>query len=696
MSHIKTVCVIAKSPNPAIHVRRSLTVLASLIWLLGVTADAQVPALINYQGRIAVGRDDFDGQGQFKLALVNASGSEVYWLNHADANGDGEPDQPLSLTVSRGLFSVQLGDTSLPNMAPLSLAVFNNNAVYLRVWFNDGSKGFERLVPDQRVASVGYAIMAAGVPDGAITPEKLAPRALEVLTALSNRLNAIETLIPSGLTLASPDAASDALISKGFQPFTTIAPFGWVSGSPTGAASPRHTHSAVWTGQELIVWGGIPGPGLFSGSGAVYHPGLNQWSSISSDGAPSARAGHSAIWTGQDMIVWGGFSPDGYLRTGARFNSSSQDWLPTSVTGAPISRDGHSAVWTGSRMLIWGGRNADGPLGDFFLYDPAADQWSPVSVAGGPSARFGSTMIWTGNSAVIWGGEGSGGVLGSGARLLFSSNGTPSEWLSVSTANAPSSRSEHTAVWTGQRMIVWGGQSSGELLGDGASYDPVSNTWEPLPALDAPAPRRAHSAVWTGQEMIILGGETSFGFAASGSAFNPASGKWRPLSTTGNPQPRAGATAAWTGTELLVFGGRTGSQPVGSCSVVADNLAGAATSDPASLALVLPRIPSANSPALSQMITLGDGTFDGGSTTPSEGRALALESLTSASGPSWFAWKAPSSGIAAFNTNGIDFDTVLSMQTGNPSSLVEMAKDDDRGGFLTSEVTVNVTQTTAV
>lgn len=528
------------------------------------TGRAQVPALINYQGRVAVGRNDFDGRGSFKLALVNADASQVYWRNSTDANADGEPDADIALTVSRGLFSVQLGDTSLPNMAALSPSLFTNSAVFLRVWFDDGVNGSQRLVPDQRIAAVGYAMMAANVADGAITPEKFAPRALEVTSTLSNRLNAVEALIPAGLTLAAPEAANDALVARGFQPFTSVAPPAWVSGPTTDAPSPRYGHSAVWTGQELLVWGGSPGTGLYSGLGAIYRPDLGRWRAISTDAAPVARSGHTAIWTGQEMIVWGGFAAGGFLQSGARLQPATQIWSPVAATGAPSGRDGHGAIWTGSRMLIWGGRNADGALADGFIYSPISDQWTGITLAGAPTARFGATIVWTGTRAVIWGGEGSSGAVDSGARLTFSSDTTPSEWQSISAANAPSARSEHTAVWTGQRMMVWGGQRSGTLLGDGAIYDPAANTWESLPGTGAPAARRGHSAVWTGQEMVILGGETAFGAAASGSAFNPATGKWRSLSTSGNPQARSAATAAWSGSELLVFGGRTGAQLIGS------------------------------------------------------------------------------------------------------------------------------------
>lgn len=49
--------------------RRNLLVALATVILTG-TARAQVPALINYQGRIAVGTTNFEGTGPFKFALV--------------------------------------------------------------------------------------------------------------------------------------------------------------------------------------------------------------------------------------------------------------------------------------------------------------------------------------------------------------------------------------------------------------------------------------------------------------------------------------------------------------------------------------------------------------------------------------------------------------------------------------------------
>ncbi|MCW1915519.1 hypothetical protein OJ996_18175 [Luteolibacter sp. GHJ8] len=138
-----------------------------------------MPHLINYQGRMVVNGVNFDGNGQFKFALVNRIGSQTYWTSSADsAPADGVPDTGLTLPVSKGLYSVALGDTALAGMMALPPGVFTNDELFLRVWFNDGTRGWEMLAPDQRIAAVAYAMMAENVPDGAITAAKIAPGAV--------------------------------------------------------------------------------------------------------------------------------------------------------------------------------------------------------------------------------------------------------------------------------------------------------------------------------------------------------------------------------------------------------------------------------------------------------------------------------------------------------------------------------------
>ncbi len=135
---------------------------------------AQVPQFINYQGRVAVGTVNFDGSGLFKFALVNTNGSTTYWSNDGTSTAGSQPTSAVALTVAKGLYSVLLGDTALANMAAIPASVFANADVRLRVWFNDGTNGSQLLTPDQRIAAVGYAIMAGNVTDGSITSAKIA------------------------------------------------------------------------------------------------------------------------------------------------------------------------------------------------------------------------------------------------------------------------------------------------------------------------------------------------------------------------------------------------------------------------------------------------------------------------------------------------------------------------------------------
>src|SRR6266566_4284247 len=84
---------------------------------------------------------------------------------------------------------------------------------------------------------------------------------------------------------------------------------------------------------------------------------LDTWTATSTTNAPDARFGHTAVWTGSEMIVWGGSNGSGSLNTGGRYNPSTDTWTATSTTNAPDARFFHTAVWTGSEMIVWGGFN---------------------------------------------------------------------------------------------------------------------------------------------------------------------------------------------------------------------------------------------------------------------------------------------------------------------------------------------------
>ncbi len=164
--------------------RLSITLALAVPLAVPFSLQAQVPQVISYEGRVAVGGVNFDsattGQpGRFKFALVNADGTETYWSNDGTSVAGSEPTAAVSLTVTKGLYSVLLGDTAAPlSMSPISAAVFAHPDVRLRVWFNDGTNGSQLLSPDRRIASVAYALVAGNVADGVISSAKIAPGAV--------------------------------------------------------------------------------------------------------------------------------------------------------------------------------------------------------------------------------------------------------------------------------------------------------------------------------------------------------------------------------------------------------------------------------------------------------------------------------------------------------------------------------------
>jgi N-acetylneuraminic acid mutarotase len=183
----------------------------------------------------------------------------------------------------------------------------------------------------------------------------------------------------------------------------------------------------------------------------------NTWWATSTTGVPLARFSHTAVWTGSRMIVWGGQDPTspGYCSTGGQYDPVTDAWSATTTTGAPSARESHTAIWTGSRMIVWGGGTSDAGG----RYDPDDDTWSATSLTGAPSARSSHTAVWTGSRMIVWGGYGSSSV---GYSLVNVNTGgeydpATDTWSATTTTGAPSARNYHTAIWTGSRMIVWGG-----------------------------------------------------------------------------------------------------------------------------------------------------------------------------------------------------------------------------------------------
>ena len=136
----------------------------------------------------------------------------------------------------------------------------------------------------------------------------------------------------------------------------------------------------MWTGSEMILWGGYQGGVL--NTGGRYNPSTDSWTATSAINAPSGREAFTAVWTGSEMIVWGGAGcgSNCNLNTGGRYDPTNDSWLPTSAASAPTARFRHTALWTGSDMIIWGGSDRMNYLHTGARYNPKIDSWTPTGL----------------------------------------------------------------------------------------------------------------------------------------------------------------------------------------------------------------------------------------------------------------------------------------------------------------------------
>jgi N-acetylneuraminic acid mutarotase len=331
----------------------------------------------------------------------------------------------------------------------------------------------------------------------------------------------------------------------------------WTPTNLTGAPDGRALHTAVWTGSEMIVWGGDSClVGCEENTGGRYNPSTDSWTATSTTNAPDGRHSHTAVWTGTDMIVWGGVSLFiGILNTGGRYNPATDGWVATSTVNTPEGRYRHTAIWTGSNMIVWGGVGAN-DLNTGGRYNPANDSWIPTSTTNAPDGRVSHTAVWTGSEMIVWGGGGFDVFFNTGGKY----NPITDSWIATSTTNAPDARQNHTAIWTGSNMIVWGGGTFDVFFNTGGKYDPITDSWTATTTDNSPDARTFHTAVWTGSNMIVWGGYNS-DFFNSGGRYDPDIDHWVATSTANAADARWLHTAVWTGSEMVVWGGIGVSSP---------------------------------------------------------------------------------------------------------------------------------------
>ena len=133
-----------------------------------------------------------------------------------------------------------------------------------------------------------------------------------------------------------------------------------------------------WPDPEVSISANVPRP---------------EWHHTFLDPGPlSPRTGYDVVWSGTEMIVWGGIGEEGFLIDGAGFDPSSNEWRMLSPP--PIAEQPTTAAWAGEVMVVV---SEEATL----IYDSRSDGWSVVADGRVP-IRDAPSPVWDGDYLYLW------------------------------------------------------------------------------------------------------------------------------------------------------------------------------------------------------------------------------------------------------------------------------------------------------
>lgn len=349
---------------------------------------------------------------------------------------------------------------------------------------------------------------------------------------------------------------------------------GWVETStPPGGFSPREQAAYVSIGNQLFIWGGLNESGTALDSGALYDPRTDSWTTVSTEDPPSPRSNATAVWTGAEVVVWGGFDPgtDQALDDGGIYDPVDDVWIP--MAAASVARSAPVATYGQDHVMFWGGWDDNGePVAGIILYSPDTDNWQADDAINDPGALNDAAAAGGQQTFWLFGGRDESNMA-SGDGAYYSLNSF--DWRDLSSSPL-SDRWGAFGAFANLGFAVWGGRDLDRVFDDGARYDlggGFGSNWADLDTQDAPSARyRSHResgwAMTNGSDVIIIGGlDDPDSYLQDGGIYSPSSfgpsgpggGNWTAIEAwPGSASHAFGAVDAAAG-ELVVWGGRDGS-----------------------------------------------------------------------------------------------------------------------------------------
>jgi Protein of unknown function (DUF1668) len=388
----------------------------------------------------------------------------------------------------------------------------------------------------------------------------------------ARRRQVLSTRVAVGVLVVA--TLSAAVVAGGDDRPTEVLPPAVGTGSegtweplPEAPISPRFQHAAVWTGDEMIVFGGYDGEGEDGERGAAaYSPATGVWRRLA-DPPDEVKGAPVAVWTGTELVAFGG-DPD-YTTHGAIYEPQEDEWRTVSEAafGNANSSASH-AVWTGQQVLLvgflrQGDDEVDGAQGAA-LYDPATDDWTRLPDA--PEVLpYLRDAVWTGNELVFIGPEPGSGSRAPQRLMALALNPATARWRTLP-APPLDVRGQLLVARSGREIVVGGGNTFPDAgvrptHKDAAAFDPATSSWRVLP--DAPLPFRGNQRHG---DVAVHGMVIAFETADPNGRvllLDPVTGAWRLAPGPNRPDltdprelpGRREAPVVSTGRSALIWGG---------------------------------------------------------------------------------------------------------------------------------------------
>ena len=214
------------------------------------------------------------------------------------------------------------------------------------------------------------------------------------------------------------------------------------------------TYAGVWTGKEVLV----VGPTVRH----AFNPVTNHWRRLS-----SAGSGGLVVWTGREMIGWGGGCCGDASATGTAYNPARHIWR--TLARAPLGASQQPVgAWTGRELIVLvsgidpQGKRYPASLARAAAYNPKTNTWRRIAPLPVPLA--GAKAVWDGHELLVVG-------AGTKGRTTFVYRPATNRWL----LRAPMPRRvDGRVIWTTNRLMLWTGRG-------GLAYNPNTNRWSVLP-----------------------------------------------------------------------------------------------------------------------------------------------------------------------------------------------------------------------